>query len=173
MLPLIKPGKSTIPKSAIMKKLEIILIAGALIGFMLALFNLPYSSVIVTFLFIALSVLYFYLGFALFNGIHLRQIFKTESYKGIGPWRIAVAIGAGIALSDLTIGFMLTINKYPMAKSFLTFGLVLAAVMLLLASLRNDREKHQFYTNIILRCAIFIILGVAALFLHGHLSQTT
>ena len=156
-----------------MKKLEIILIAGALIGFMLALFNLPYSSVIVTFLFMALSFLYFYLGFALFNGIHLRKIFKTESYKGIGPWRIAIAIGAGIALSDLTVGFMLAINDYPMASSFLTFGLVLTSIMLLLASVRNAREKHQFYRNIILRCAIFIILGVAALLLHGHMSQTT
>lgn len=156
-----------------MKKLEIILIAGALIGFMLALFNLPYSSVIVTFLFMTLSFLYFYLGFALFNGIHLRKIFKTESYKGIGPWRIAIAIGAGIALSDLTVGFMLAINDYPMASSFLTFGLVFTSIMLLLAAVRNAREKHQFYRNIILRCAVFIILGVSALLLHGHLFQTT
>ena len=148
-----------------------ILIAGAIIGFLLALFNLPYSSVIVTFLFMALSLLYFYFGFALFNGIHLRQIFKTESYKGIGPWRIAVAIGAGIALSDLTVGFMLAINDYPMAGSFITFGLVLTSIMLLLASVRNAKEKSQFYRNIILRCAIFIILGVVALLLHGHLFQ--
>jgi len=155
-----------------MKKLELILIAGAAIGILLALLNVPYHSVIVTFLFMALSFLYFYLGFALFNGIHLRKIFKTESYKGIGPWRLAIAIGTGIALSDLTVGFMLAINDYPMASSFLTFGLVLTSIMLLLASVRNAKEKIQFYRNIILRCAIFIILGVIALLMHGHLFQS-
>jgi len=59
-----------------------------------------------------------------------------------------------------------------MASSFLTFGLVLTSIMLLLASVRNAKEKIQFYRNIILRCAIFIILGVIALLLHGHLFQS-
>jgi putative Mn2+ efflux pump MntP len=152
-----------------MKKLEIILIAGAAIGLLLALLNVPHHSVIVTFLFMALSFIYFYLGFALFNGIHLRKIFKAESYKGIGPWRMAIAVGTGIALSDLTVGFMLAINDYPMASSFLTFGLVLTSIMLLLASVRNATEKIQFYRNIILRCAVFIIIAIIFLLLHGHL----
>ncbi|MHC1733624.1 MAG: hypothetical protein AB9888_16530 [Bacteroidales bacterium] len=156
-----------------MKKLEMILIAGSAIGLLLALLNVPHHSVIVTFLFMALSFFYFYLGFALFNGIHLRKIFKAESYKGIGPWRIAIAIGTGIALSDLTVGFMLAINDYPMASSFLTFGLVFTSVMLLLAAVRNTKEKNQFYRNIILRCAVFIIIAIILLLLSGHQFQTS
>lgn len=156
-----------------MKKLELILIAGAVVGLLLALLNVPHHSVIVSFLFMLLSLLYFYFGFALFNGIHLRKIFKAESYKGIGTWRIAIAIGAGIALSDLTVGFMLAILDYPMASSFLTFGLVLTSIMLFLASVRNAKEKNQFYRNIILRCAVFIILGVVALLIQGTLFQAT
>lgn len=156
-----------------MKKLELILIAGAAIGLLLALLNVPYHSVIVTFLFMALSFLYFYLGFALFNSIHLRKIFKAESYKGIGPWRIAIAIGTGIALSDLTVGFMLAINDYPMASSFLTFGLVFTSVMLLLAAVRNTKEKNQVYRSIILRCAVFIIIAIIFLLSSGHLFPST
>jgi len=156
-----------------MKKLELIIIVGAAVGLLLALLNVPYHSVIVTFLFMALSFLYFYLGFALFNGIHLRKIFKAESYKGIGPWRIAIAIGTGIALSDLTVGFMLAINDYPMASSFLTFGLVFTSVMLLLTAVRNTKEKNQFYRSIILRCAVFIIIAIIFLLLSGHLFPST
>lgn len=156
-----------------MKKLELILIAGAVVGLLLALLNVPHHSLIVSFLFMLLGLLYFYFGFALFNGIHLRKIFKAESYKGIGTWRFAIAIGAGIALSDLTVGFMLAISDYPMARSFLTFGLVLTSIMLLLASVRNVKEKNQFYRNIILRCAVFIILGVVALLIQGTLFQAT
>lgn len=150
-----------------------ILIAGAAIGALLALLNVPYHSVIVSFLFMALSFLYFYLGFALFNGIHLRKIFTAESYKGLGSWRIGVAIGTGIAISQITIGIMSTILNYPMAKTLLQVGMAFTAVMLLLASIRNAKEKNQFYRNIILRCAVFIILGVVALLLQGHLFQTT
>jgi hypothetical protein len=155
-----------------MKKLEMILIAGAVVGLLMALFDLPLSSLIVSLFYMVLALIYFYLGFALFNGIRFRNILKPESYKGLGTWRIAVAIGTGIALSDLTVGFMFTILDYPMAMTLLTFGLVLTAIMLLLASVRNAKEKDRFYRNIILRCAAFIIIDVVFLLLHGHLGQT-
>jgi len=128
-----------------MKKLEIILLTGAILGLLLSLFNVPSHTLILSAFFLVLSLLYFYLGFALFNGIQLRQIFKSESYKGLGSWRIGVAIGTGIAISQITIGVLFTILVYPMAKSLLQVGLVFTAVMLLLASVRNAKEKHRFY----------------------------
>lgn len=148
-----------------------ILIIGAVVGLLMTLFDIPLNSLIVTLFFLTLSLVYFYLGFALFNGIRFRNIFKSESYKGLGTWRIAVAIGTGIALSDLTVGFMFQILEYPMARSLLTFGLVLTAIMLLLAAIRNAREKDRFYRNIILRCAVFIIIGVVFLLVHGQQVQ--
>ncbi|MDT8374318.1 MAG: hypothetical protein RQ737_10095 [Bacteroidales bacterium] len=152
-----------------MKKLEMILIIGVVVGLLMALFDIPLSSLIVSLFFLVLALLYFYLGFALFNGIRFRGIFKAESYKGLGPWRIAVAIGTGLALSDLTVGFLFTILNYPMAESLLTFGLVLTAIMLLLAAIRNAKEKDRFYRNIILRCAVFIIIGTVFLLLSADL----
>jgi len=155
-----------------MKKLEMILIIGAVVGLLMALFDVPLSSLIVSLFFLVLALLYFYLGFALFNGIRFRDIFKAESYKGLGPWRIAVAVGTGIALSDLTVGFLFTILNYPMAESLLAFGLVLTAIMLLLAAIRNAKEKERFYRNIILRCAVFIIIGTVFLLLPEQLFLT-
>jgi uncharacterized membrane protein len=156
-----------------MKKLEMILIVGAVVGLLMALFDLPLNSLVVSLFFLVLALMYFYLGFALFNGIRFRNILKAESYKGLGIWRIAVAIGTGIALSDLTVGFMFTIRNYPMAESLLSFGLVLTAIMLLLAAIRNAKEKDRFYRNIILRCAVFIIIGTIFLLLPEHLFPTT
>ncbi len=158
-------------KPANMKKLEIILIAGAVVGLLMSLFNIPLNSLIVSVFLIALGFLYFYLGFALLNGIPLRKIFVPESYKGVGPWRIAIAIGTGIALSNLTMGFMFSILSYPMAETLLTFGMVLAAIMIILALIRNARDKNQFYRNIILRCLVFIIIAVAFLLIPGNILE--
>jgi hypothetical protein len=60
-----------------------------------------------------------------------------------------------------------------MARSLLTFGLLLTSIMLLLAAVRNAKEKDRFYRNIILRCAVFIIIDVVFLLLHGQQGQLT
>jgi len=119
-----------------------------------------------------LSCLYYILGFALFNNIPARKIFKADSYKGIGTLRILIAIGTGIPLSILTIGFMFSILSYPMAKTLLVVGIVLMAIIITLALIRNAQEKNQFYRNITLRCLVFLIIAVILLLLPGHLFET-
>jgi len=152
-----------------MKKLEMILIIGAVVGLLMSLFDIPLNSLIVSVFFVALGLLFFYFGFALFNGIRLRNIFKAGSFKGVGPWKIAIAIGTGIALSNLTIGFMFSILSYPMAETLLAFGIVLAAIMIILALIKNARDKNPFYRNIIMRCLVFLIIAVAFFLIPGHI----
>ena len=155
-----------------MKKLEIILITGAIIVLLLVLFNTPLDSLIASVFFITLSCLYYILGFALFNNIQARKIFKADSYKGIGTWRILIAIGTGIALSILTTGFRFTILSYPAAKTLLVIGLVFVTIIIILALIKNAQEKNQFYKNITLRCLTFLIIAVIFLLLPGHLFET-
>ena len=154
-----------------MKKFELILIIGAVIGLVMALFNVPLHSMVVSLFCLALALLYFYLGFALFNGIRLRNMFKADSYKGIGAWRIVIAIGTGIATSWLTIGFMFAIMSYPMARTFLIAGEAFTVIMIILAIIKNVKNKNPFYRNIILRCLIFIIIGVIFLLLPGDIFE--
>ncbi|MEZ5019637.1 MAG: hypothetical protein R2756_05880 [Bacteroidales bacterium] len=137
----------------------------------MALFNVPYHSVIVSVFLLPLGVIYLYLGFALFNDIPFNKIFKSESYQGVGTWRIAIAIGTGLGLSQLTTGFMFALNDYPMTRSLLSYGLVITALMLLLALIRNSTEKHRFYMNTALRCAGFIILGIISLVVYAQQGQ--
>ncbi len=148
-----------------MKKLEMILIIGAIIGLLLILLKTPFDSLITSVFFITLSCLYYILGFALFNDIPVRKMFKADSYRGIGTWRILIAIGTGIALSILTIGFMFSILGYPMAKTLLIVGIVLAAIIITLALMKNAQEKNEFYRNIILRSFAFVIIAVIFLLL--------
>jgi len=155
-----------------MKKLELILIIGSVVGLLMSFLDVPQNSLIVALFFLPLSLLYFYLGFALFNGIRLRNIFKADSYKDLGVWRIAIAIGTGIALSNLTIGFMFSILSYPLAETMLIFGIALAVIMIILALIKNAREKNPFYRNIILRCLIFLIIAVVFLVLPEHVFIT-
>jgi hypothetical protein len=152
-----------------MKKFEMIPVIGAIIGLLLALFNIPLDSLVVSVFFIALSCLYYFLGFALFNNIPARKIFKADSYKGIGTWRILIAIGTGIALSILTIGIMCSALNYPMAGTFLVVGIVLVAICIILALIKNALEKDQFYRNIILRSFVFLIISVIFLLLPGNI----
>lgn len=154
-----------------MKKFEIILIAGAVIGLLLALFSVPLSSLIVSLFFVPLGLLYFYLGFALFNEISLRKLFVPESYKGIGSWRIGTAIGTGLAFSILTIGFMFTVLNYPMAKTLLTTGLGFTAVIVILAIVKNTQEKNLFYRDIIIRCTVFLVIAIVFLLIPGHIFE--
>lgn len=154
-----------------MKKLELILIIGAILGLLLTLLHVPYSSLVVSIFYLALGLIYFYLGFALFNDIPLRKIFEPESYRGLGTWRIIIAAGTGFALSILTIGFLFTILNYPMADTFLTFGIVLGVIILILSVVNNAREKSRFYRNIIIRSIVFIIIAVVFLLLPGHIFE--
>ncbi|MDX9904171.1 MAG: hypothetical protein RB288_08855 [Bacteroidales bacterium] len=155
-----------------MKKLEMILIAGAVVGLLMTLFDIPLNTLIVSLFFLVLALLYIYLGFALFNNVGFRNIFKAESFKGLGPWRIALAIGTGIALSTLTVGFMFSILGYPMADTILIYGIVLAVIMIILALIINGRDNNTFYRNIILRCVIFLIIAVVFLLLPADLFGT-
>lgn len=152
-----------------MKKLEIILIIGAIIGLLMTVLSIPLHSLIVSVFFTALGCLYFYLGFALFNGVSFRKIFKAESYKGLWPWQILIAIGSGLALSMLTIGYMFSILNYPMARTYLTSGSVLAAIIIIIALIKNAGKKNQFYRNIILRSLVFLIIAVIFFLLPGEL----
>lgn len=156
-----------------MKKLELFLIAGAIVGFLLALFDIPLDSVIASVFFTLLGCLYFYFGFALFNDIPFRKIFKAESYKGIDPRKLLMAMGTGISLSLLTIGYLFSILVYPMARTFLILGCILTAIIIILAVINYSRVKDQFFRGIILRSSLFLIIAVIFFMFTGNIFKAS
>lgn len=148
-----------------------ILILGAIIGLLMVFFNIPLGSLIAAVFFITLGCLYFYLGFALLNNIPFGYVFKADSYKGLGPERIIIAIGTGIAISILTIGIMFFLLNYPMARTMLDVGIVFVIIIIISVIIKNAQRKNLFYRNIILRCMIFLTIAVIFLLLPGHLFE--
>lgn len=148
-----------------MKKIEIGLIAGSLAGFLLKIFDVPLSSLIVSLFLLSLSCLYFYLGFALLNDISLSQIFMAKAYKDLDKARIITAILTGVSLSILTIGYMFHILKYPLAKEILTIGIVYTSILLVYSIIKIHKTKIGFYKNITLRCLIFIVIAIILIIL--------
>lgn len=110
-----------------------------------------------------LATLYFALGFALFNNIRLRNIFKKESYKGVSTLRIIGTIGAGIALSIIVIGIQFKFYNWPFRNQHLIIGLSLLAIIAIPVIIKFITTNGLFYRNLLIR--FFIIGSIGFIFL--------
>jgi hypothetical protein len=143
-----------------MKKTEIILATLSIIALGLNLLLIPGGGVLTVLTLSALSMIYFYFGFALFNDIRLRIIFKKDSYKEISSLKILGAVGAGLALSMTTIGLMFKFQSWPGADINLGAGLFGLLIVTIVGLIKYSKNKSGYYTKIFKRAAIFGGLGL-------------
>ncbi len=146
-----------------MKPTEITLAILAAAAIVLDMLLVPGAGVAMVLLLSALSVLYFWFGFALFNGIRLRDVIKKDSFKGISSLRKVGAIGAGVALAYTLIGILFELRIWPGAGVTQINGLVLLAVVTGIGLFKYTRNKSPYYTRIFKRVAI--IGGLAVILL--------
>jgi NAD/NADP transhydrogenase beta subunit len=143
-----------------MKKSELFFASLVLIALVLKLAHLPGSNFILVISLSYLSFLYFYLGFALFNNISLRQIPKRESYKKISTLRIIGAIGAGLALSQTAIGILFTLLRWPGANNLLQIGLIGLVLTGVLGAIKFSQTKATFYPDLLKRVVFSGVFGL-------------
>lgn len=143
-----------------MKKGELILIAIALVALLLNILLIPGGGVLTVLSLSSLSMIYFYFGFALFNDIPLRKVFKKESYKEVSSARTVGAVGAGMALSMTIIGIMFKFQAWPGSELNLLVGLLGLVVVLIVGLIKCSKNKSEYYTRIFKRAAIFGGLGL-------------
>ena len=143
-----------------MKKAEIIIVTLSIIALAMNLLLVPGGGVLTVLALSTLSIIYFYLGFALFNDIRLRKIFKKDSYKEISSSRILGAVGAGITLSMTTIGLMFKFQSWPGADLNLGVGLFGLLIVTIIGLTKYFKNKSDYYTRIFKRAAIFGGLGL-------------
>jgi len=146
-----------------MKKAELVILTLSLIALGLNLLLVPGSGVVAVVGISVLSVIYFYLGFAFFNNIRLRSIFKKESYKGVGTLRIVGALGAGFAISTTAIGILFKFQSWPGVEFTLGAGLAGLFIVTVIGLIKFAKNKSAFYTKIFKRVAIFGVLGILLL----------
>jgi 4-hydroxybenzoate polyprenyltransferase len=138
-----------------MKKTEIGLIAIGFLGLIFKLLHLPGGALFILVPFIILALTYMYLGFALFNGIKFRKIFKKDSYHNIKTPRIIGAIGTGLALNCSIFGIIFRFLNYPGASYLLLFGLVCTSIITIISIQKKQKDTEQYYVNILKRIAVF------------------
>lgn len=146
-----------------MKRAEIVLVVGLLIGTIGNLFQIPYSNEIFMIACFLLSCLYFYLGFAHFNEIPFRKIFKKSSYKEISTGCIAGSIGLGISFSIIIIGFLFKFLILPGSHEMLIIGTVFLAAQTFFGALiffKKHKGRSEFYIKNFKRVFTILILGL-------------
>ena len=131
-----------------MKTTEKILGIIIVLSLVLKIFNIPGNSVLFVFSVSFLVMIYFYLGFALFNEIPLKGIFKKKSYENIHGLRIIGAVFSGMSLSMILAGILFKIQHWPGENTQLASGLVLSAIIILVALSKYIKRKGPFYRRI-------------------------
>ena len=123
------------------------------------------AGIVITVSILSISIMYYFLGFALFNQIPLRAIFKKDSYKGKSSRRIIGAIGAGLAISMICNGVLLKIQDWPSGLSSLGLGLVLTSIVLVIAIVKFFKTRSNYYILIFKRITVIGILGLILYFI--------
>ncbi len=138
-----------------MKRAEKILGLIFLLSFILKLIGLPWSGLLILLSLTFLSGLYFCLGFALFNDISFKKIFKKESYLLISKIRIIGSVLLGIVLSIMTLGILFRVYFfYSGYNIILLVTLIQLFVILILCVAKFIKRKSDFYKRLIIRILI-------------------
>ncbi|MBS4012795.1 MAG: hypothetical protein KGZ97_03400 [Bacteroidetes bacterium] len=149
-----------------MKKLEIIIAAVVLLSAALHLLNFPLISVLLYISVFLMSSFYYVLGFALFNGVTFKGLFKKESYKNTNAAKIIGAVIIGWALSVLIIGSLISMQKWPGGELMLLIGLILFATTFIVSGIFFLLKKDAYYTRVFTRVSFWGIIGALIYFIH-------
>lgn len=142
-----------------MKKAEISLILIILVLLTLALLNVPGMGLLMALFCPLLSILYFWFGFALFNDIPLKHIFKRKSYTDIPARNIILSVLMGIFISLIPIGILFKIQFWPGTSVFLKVGAYSAFMLCMVIQGFLFREKSQTLINVLKRGLAYGLVG--------------
>lgn len=141
-----------------MKKIEIILFITSALGVILML-NVSDDSTLVILSFSAQCILYFFLSFALFNDIKLRDLFKKSAYHTTNAKRIGSAIVLGITISTIITGALFRFLLLNGGTILNTAGLMALMVILIVNVISYFRSRASYYVGTLIRIVIYGGLG--------------
>lgn len=143
-----------------MKRFELVMGVLAVLGIILMFLHISGSAVSSVFILSILGLFYFIFSFALFNGIRLRDAFKSESYQDTNLLKIIGAILLGISISLVIFGIQFKLLFWQGANEQLLIGLLPIGLILIVAVIFYFRDKTEFYNRIFKRIAIYGGLGL-------------
>jgi hypothetical protein len=146
-----------------MIKLEKILGISAVLGLIIYFTLITFSNILLAISLTLLSFVYYPFGFALFNRIRFRKLFKKISYNKLSAIRILGAIVAGMSLSTFCLGVLFKLFDFKGGNNILIIGLASSLVILPFVLFKFFKTKQAFYTRIMIRFAIIGSFGILIL----------
>lgn len=146
-----------------MQKLEKFLIVFSVIGVIINLFSDGGGEVLILIGMTLLGALYLIFGFALFNNIDFRDIFKKSSYLEINMRRIILSAVFGIAFFGLVFGILFRLLGFEGAFELLALSLILTAVLFFLLLVRFYYKRitiSTYFKNIMYRLVPYSVIGL-------------
>ena len=144
-----------------MKKAELIIGIGAIALLFSSFYPIEFLSIPRVIFISGLSVIYFYFGFALFNDIRLRTIFKRSSYEGISSARIIIAILSGISLSVLAIGLLFKSQLWPGSGTMILTGIFGSCLSSIMALFVFSAKASKLFRYLLSRLVVSAFTGLA------------
>lgn len=141
-----------------MRTTELICLSLAVLSAVFKIFQLSGADVLLIVSLTALAFLYFYFGFALFNNLRFRDIFKQETYQSVPARKLIYAALSGIFLSVSVLAFLFNLLHLPGAFVMLTVGLVgcLGLLFPVWSNYRHSPAKPQ--RNLLIRLGSVLLL---------------
>ena len=152
-----------------MKILEKVLAALVLLSIIMKLSHLQGAGILFVVSVGLLADVYLLLGFALFNDISFKKIFKKKSYEGLSILRIIGSVAAGYAFAVALIGILFKIQHYPGANLMLIVGFIFTMLAVIISVIKYISKGSNFYIGILKRA---IILFALSIFLFLYARQT-
>lgn len=143
-----------------MKKAEIIIATLSIIALVLNILLIPGAGVLTVLTLGTLSVIYVFLGFALFNDISISRFFTKNNHEEINTLKFLGAVGAGLAISLTVNGIMFKFQSWPMADFNLRAGLAGLLIVTIIGIIKYSKNKSEYYIRIFKRVAIWGGIGL-------------
>lgn len=138
-----------------MRITEIVLGMLGLIGAVMSLLFITGGNIITVCALTLLILLNMIFGFAIYNGIRFRKIFKRDNWKNISSLQILGGIAAGFSASALIVGILYKILIWPGSTAMLQSGLFFCLITIVVGSVKRKQSQAPIYSNTFKRMIIY------------------
>lgn len=140
--------------------LGIIFLSAIILNF----FPLKGTSILVVLSSGILGMMYFLVGFSVINNIKFKDIFKEASYKSVTTGRVVGAIFTGFILSTAVNAILFNSMNWVGGKIISLLALASIIVCFIVAFLKYNKLKSDFYAYVLIRLAFYGVLTLIMFF---------
>ena len=115
-----------------------------------------------------LSLAFFFFGFAIYNDISFRQVFKNSTYQTISSLRVLGSVGAGFFTSLLIIGILFKVMFWPGSYTNLIFGILGLFIILVIVAIKKSKLNYNVYNKVINRSSILLLIALPLIFISNQ-----